>query len=411
MNLDDAMAVADAVLFEGYALYPYRASAAKNRYRWQFGVLAPRGWSEGGGGDPWWQETQCLLLPERPSVRLRGKLRFLQLRRPDRIEPTALPWDEGEIQEVDLETSTVELAAEGEKIVSFRLAGGAGAGAAEAAPTRLWPVAGTVRVAAEPAVDCRAALRLRLRVENVTAWVTPGEPRPEALRGSLLGTHLFLGLEGGAFLSLIDPPAWAAAAAAACRNVGTFPVLAGDRNRRDLLLSAPVILEDHPRVAPESPRDLFDAAEIDEILSLRILTLSDDEKREMRATDPRLRRLLDAVERLGPQDWARMHGATRELGPLPPPAPLAIQLSGVTIGPGTRVKLRPGGRRADAQDMFLEGLTATVEAIMRDVEDRDCLAVTLDEDPARELLRWQRRFHYFYPEEVEPLAPGEDGSA
>jgi hypothetical protein len=409
VSFDDAMAVADAVLFEGYALYPYRASAAKNRYRWQFGVLAPRGWSEGGGGDPWWQETQCLVLPDRPSVRLTGKLRFLRLRGPEQAESTALPWDEGEIQAVDFETSAAELAAGGEKIVSFRLAGGAGAGEGGTGPSRLWPVAGTVRIAAEPAVGCSAALRLRVRVENVTAWVPPGGPRPEALRGSLLGTHLLLGIEGGAFLSLIDPPSWAAAAAAACRNVGTFPVLAGGPDRRDLLLSAPLILEDHPRVAPESPRDLFDATEIDEILSLRILTLSDDEKREMRATDPRLRRLLDNVERLGPQDWARMHGATRELRPLPETAPIAIQVSGLTIGPGTRVKLRPGRRRADAQDMFLEGLTATVEAVMRDVEDRDCLAVTLDDDPAQELLRWQRRFHYFYPEEVEPLAG--EGSA
>jgi hypothetical protein len=85
---------------------------------------------------------------------------------------------------------------------------------------------------------------------------------------------------------------------------------------------------------------------------------------------------------------------------------LQLDIRGATIGPGSRVRLRPGARRTDAQDMFLDGLTATVEAIMRDVEDQDCLAVTIDDDPAREILRWQRRFHYFYPDEVDPL----DGS-
>jgi hypothetical protein len=418
MKLDDAMAVADAVLFEGYALYPYRASSAKNRYRWQFGVLAPRAWSEGGGGDPWWQETQCLVAPADRPVRLQGLLRFMRLCRRDAgVLAQATPWDEGEIEKIEFEVPLASLTTDGELVVPFRLTGRSGLESGNAFPTsqplQSWPLAGVVRVGAEPVPGvAKPLIHLRARVENVTAWITPGEPRNEALRASLLGTHLFLGVEGGDFLSLIDPPKWAAAAAASCRNVRTYPVLAGNAGRCDLLLSAPVILEDHPRVAPESPRDLFDATEIDEILTLRILTLTHTEKREMRATDPRLGALLDSVERLGPEEMARLHGVTRELRELDPApsAPAAIQIGGATVGPGSRVRLRPGTRRSDAQDMFLAGLPATVEAVMRDVEDRDCLAVTIDDDPARELLRWQRRFHYFYPDEVEPLDPARAGS-
>jgi len=234
----------------------------------------------------------------------------------------------------------------------------------------------------------------------------PGAPRDDALRASLLGCHLLLAASGGGFLSLLDPPAWAAGAASGCRNVGTYPVLAGKPDSNDLVLSAPLILYDHPAVAPESPRDLFDAAEIDEILTLRILTLTDEEKREARATDPRLARLIDGVERLGPEGMARLHGSTRALGddgePAERPAPTELRVGGRMIGPGNRVRLRPG-RRTDAQDMFLDGMTATVEAIMRDVEQRDCFAVTVDDDPGAELARWQRRFLYFRPDEVEPL--------
>jgi len=255
----------------------------------------------------------------------------------------------------------------------------------------------------------RPLLKLRLRVENLTAWTLPGAPRDEAMRASLLGCHLLLAVSGGAFMSLLDPPAWAADDAARCRNVGTYPVLAGAPGNRDLMLSSPVILYDHPAVAPESPRDLFDATEIDEILTLRILTLTDDEKREARATDPRLAALIDSVERLPPEAMSRLHGSARELHEVeafPPadrPAPVEILVGGAAVGPGSRVRLRPGARRSDAQDMFLAGMTATVEAVLRDVDNNDCLAVTLDDDPGSEILRWQRRFLYFYPDEIEPL--------
>jgi hypothetical protein len=408
VSFDEARAVADAVLFEGYALYPYRPSSAKNQVRWQFGVLAPRAWSEAGGGDAWWQETQCLVEAgdggERAEVRVR--LRFLQLRRAPApaTAPSAAapPWDEGEVREVDFTFRTAPTGAAHAQTASFFVAGGTDGGPAGA--RRRCPISGVVKMTVERAAASEPLLRLCIRVENVTPWAAPAAPRHEALSASMLGTHLLLEVSSGRFVSLLDPPPGAAAdAAAGCRNVRTYPVLAGPAGRRDLVLSSPVILYDHPAVAPESPGDLFDATEIDEILTLRTLTLTDDEKREARATDPRIAALLDRVERLGPEEMTRLHGAIRELRPLAPVAGPEVVIGGVTVAAGSRVRLRPGPRRTDAQDMFLAGLTARVEAVMRDVDDRDCLAVTVEDDPAADLLREHGRYLYFYPDEVEAL--------
>ena len=78
MKFEQAQKVADAVLYEGYLLYPYRASAMKNQIRWQFGVVMPRDYSEGGDSEPWAMQTECLVEPsDAPALDLR--LRFLQV--------------------------------------------------------------------------------------------------------------------------------------------------------------------------------------------------------------------------------------------------------------------------------------------------------------------------------------------
>jgi hypothetical protein len=123
-----------------------------------------------------------------------------------------------------------------------------------------------------------------------------------------------LRLAGGEFLSLTDPPADAAAEAARCENRGTWPVLAGEPGDRSTLLSSPIILPDHPEIAPESPGDLFDAAEIDQLLTLSILSMTDEERRQMREADPRTRAILERTERLSPDDLMKLHGTIREHG-------------------------------------------------------------------------------------------------
>ncbi len=118
------------------------------------------------------------------------------------------------------------------------------------------------------------------------------------------------------FLSMIDPPEPWRAIAAKCRNLGTWPVLVGEPGSRDTMLSAPIILYDYPQVAPESPGDLFDATEIDEILTLRILTLTEDEKRVMSAVDDRARALLERTESLATEQLLALHGTIRGLRPV-----------------------------------------------------------------------------------------------
>jgi hypothetical protein len=206
---------------------------------------------------------------------------------------------------------------------------------------------------------------------------------------------------------MLDPEPAAETLVASCRNVHTWPVLVGDRRRRDLMLSSPIVLYDYPSVASESPGDLCDATEIDEILSLRIMTLTDDEKREARATDPRAKEIIDRVDGMTPDSLAALHGTMRSaefFNPpgAPSPEDAAVTVGDRSIGKGARVRLRPN-RRADAMDMFLKDQSATVAGVFRDVDERVYVAVTVDKDPGAELHASFGRYFYFDPAEIEPL--------
>ena len=137
-----------------------------------------------------------------------------------------------------------------------------------------------------------------------------------ALRSSLIGTHLLMAAAGARFVSVIDPPEDAREAAGRCRQHRCWPVLAGDGGpdgqTSDVVLAAPIILSDHPAVAPESAVAMFDATEIDEILTLRVLTLTDEEKAQARATDPRAAAIIDRCEQLSPEELQRLHGIMRD---------------------------------------------------------------------------------------------------
>jgi hypothetical protein len=441
-----ARKVADAVLYEGYLLYPYRASAAKNQARWQFGVLMPRLWSEHGPDEPWATQTECLLEPEEATT-VRVLVRFLhvQAKTVEIVDVEAgtfheadtlpvdgselVPWDEAAEQEVAVEAPLARLL-EGELATPFERPGGRRVEPVHDAAGRLvgrtvrrrWPVLGSVKLSAERLEGPYGLVRLRLVLENATAWNDPGADRSVALRHSLVAAHSLIGIDQGVFLSLLDPPEWAKPAAEACQNLHTWPVLIGDEGRRDAMLSSPIILYDHPTIAPESPGDLFDATEIDEILTLRTMALTEDEKREARATDERAAAIIDRVDTMPPELLERLHGAVRYLKEVEgteeeepelvpwwdpgadrtvSPETDGVVVAGVTVARGSRVRLRPG-QRADAQDMFLAGRLATVEAVFLDVDGNRHLAVTLDEDPAADLQRWHGRFLYFSPDEVEP---------
>lgn len=456
-----ARQVADAVLFEGYVLYPYRASAAKNRLRWQFGVLVPTAWGP-AHGEHSFQQTELLMEPKGEAA-LAVEVRFLHARRRtvQRILPggsfeevaelrlddrVLVPWDEGAEERVEASVTLAELDGEGAEIPFSRAAGeetepvtdGDGRCAGRLV-RRTERIEGRVRLRATELDGPYRVLKLTAVVENTSPW-TPaadGEDREAALPHSLLAAHLLLGLSSGSFLSMTDPPEWAKGAVASCLNRHTWPVLAGEPGRADVVLSSPIILEDHPAIAPESIGAMYDSTEIDEILALRTAALTDQEKREARGTDPRAAAVIDLAESMPPEVLERLHGAVRALraitGPDGPrdavelideqdvfrpetpwwdpahadtadPARDRVLVDGVPVGVGSRVLLRPGLRRTDAQDLFLRGRAALVEAVLHDVDGGVHLAVTVEGDPGADIRREQGRFLYFQPDELSPLA-------
>ncbi|WP_455361448.1 hypothetical protein [Streptomyces sp. SYSU K21746] len=460
-----AREVADAVLFEGYVLYPYRASAAKNRLRWQFGVLVPPAWSAAGEEHDF-QHTEILMEP-RAGATLAVELRFLHGRRrtvqrarqdggfetvtelhlDDRV---LVPWDEGSEERVEVTATVADLARDGGVTVPFTrparedteaVLDGAGRPVGRLV-RRCEEIAGVVRLSARELDGPYRVMRLTAVVENTSPWTPDGADadRDAALPRSLVAAHLLLCLADGSFLSMTDPPEWAKGAVAACRNLHTWPVLASEPGRADLVLSSPIILDDHPAIAPESPGALYDATEIDEILALRTAALTDEEKREARGTDDRAAAVIDLADSMPPEVLERLHGAVRALREVTEPGSPAragagtaepsdaydlvrpdtpwwdpasdagvdpardqVLVDGRPVGAGSRVLLRPGLRRTDAQDLFLQGRSAQVEAVLHDVDGGVHLAVTVEGDPGADIRREQGRFLYFQPDEVALL--------
>ncbi len=435
--------VADAVLYEGYVLYPYRRSSIKNRgCRWQFGVLLPRSavapsarddCSVAGSVESWFQQTECLFEPAPDGV-IAVRLRFLQLQRRSvlaacgdgRFEPVTqlntasgpqAGFDEAVSREFDVDFEWRDLL-DSPRVLDVRFDGLESVepirdGAVEVGRVKRqsWPVTASLRCTLERATAPFPLMRMGIRIENSCNDLPADAPRDEALTRALLGTHVMAHASSGAFVSLLDPPAWAATAASRCRNVHTFPVLGGGPGDRDLVLSSPIILYDHPKVAPESPGDLFDATEIDEILSLRTMTLSDDEKREARATDARAAALIDRVDSLAPEKMANLHGVLRSRRPIGSeisPDTASVAVDGGDARAGSLVRLRPRGHGTDAHDMFLVGRTARVAGVYIDVDGERQVAVTIENDPAAELNEWYGRYRYFAPDELELLTnPGD----
>jgi hypothetical protein len=479
--MDHARQVADAILYEGYLLYPYRASAQKNQERFQFGVLMPPGYAQVDPGEPVSSQTECVLEPK-SAVELTARIRFLQLRRrtvlaaPGFAEAGSLrvggteyvPWDEAAEHEHEVTVPLGELLSGGAEF-PFIVPGGldeedlAGPdGQLAGRLVRRWQtLSGVIRLTAERLPGPYGALRVQLTVANRSEVAWPLTRRADGLPFALVAAHSLISVPGGRFLSMTDPPEWAAPIVSGCVNTATWPVLGGPAGCAELILSSPVILYDHPEIAAESAGQLYDSTEIDEILTLRTLTLTDAEKQQARDTDPRAAELLDRLDHLPPEMLERMHGAIRYLRPAGESAPPSagrdsagrdstgrasagqdsaarnaapggrgepdpaiagqapwwdpgadqsvspetdhVLIAGVRVARGSRVRMCPGRRRADAQDLFLAGRTALVEAVLFDVDGQVHLALLPDDDPAADLQRSHGRFLYFGPDEVEPL--------
>ena len=339
-----------ALLYEGSLLYPYRASSLKNQHRWTFGGLYPAAWSS--EGDRTALRCECLV-ETTSTTHLELSLRFLHLT------------DDATTERVV--TVHADPGADLEHLFNF-----SGPGCE--------PVRGLLSAHCDPLTP--GVVRLALRAANLT---TPGPltNRDAAQRHTMLSAHLVLTVRDGAFVSALDPPA--SLAAHTLVQDGVFPVLVGPPEARDTMVASPIILYDHPQISPESSGDHFDATEIDELLALRVLTLTDAEKAE---ATPQARAILARAEALDAAALRKLHGTWRA----------------VVLAPGTRVRIhpRPGG---DIFDRALAGRVATIAAAERDLEDRLHYAVTIDDDPGRDLgaAGWPGHRFFFSPEEVEPI--------
>src|SRR5271166_1192095 len=424
---DRARAVADAVLYEGYLLYPYRGTSSKNQSRWQFGVLGPPGAADAGLGEDDTLAAQ-FLVDGASAITL--VVRFLQLqhRQTEReaaggFEPVHelatvsgswLSWDEA----VEYETSFGPITFD-EPTFSAAVVAPAATDVESVDGGRLvrehHEARGELTVTSEPVGAVR---RVSVCLANVG---DPPNDKTDAIARSMIGTHVIAEVVGGQFVSLLEPPEAAAGAVDRCTQHRCFPVLAGPPGAFDVLLVSPIILYDHPEVAEQSNTALFDCTEIDEILTLRVMTMTDEEKEQARATDPRAAQIIDQCDAMSPEAMARLHGVLRDphagLVPEVPDGidwwdPLAdnavrpeidaVLVNGTRVARGSQVRLRPR-RNADAQDIFVAGKTARVTSVHEDVEGNKHVAVVVDEDPAADLHDWYGRYLYFSPDEVEPL--------
>jgi len=458
---DPVEKIAATVLYEGYMLWPYRRSSRKNQRRWTFGGVYPQAYSEASGGDdPWLMQTQCLVTGANPSVEV--KVRFLHIveRKVGRTGADGelefvdelrvggeryLAWDEAVEREIVVES--LELAKlDAPRKVAIHVATGSeeetltsSAGSPVGMLVRSSEaLEGSIEVGVETVGA--GVFKLTVKIANTAPW--SGEDRESTLRRTFVSTHTILHAEAGEFVSLMDPPGKLARAAGECENIKTWPVLVGEDGEKGRMLSSPIILYDYPKIAPESPGDLFDGTEIDQMLRLNILTMTDDEKEEMRATDPRSREILERTEALSQDELLSLHGAIREFRvlraepeadvhatrDLPPlemhsfaipelsdmdmdpfailesSPPESVTIHDVEVGKGSRVRLHPR-RGGDIMDIALAGKAAIIEAIEQDYEGRIHLSVTIEDDPGRDLGVERVLGHRFFfdPEEVEPL--------
>lgn len=328
MNRELAKKIADTVLYEGYMLYPYRRSAIKNQQRWSFGIIYPPAFEEvQSGTERSVMHSECLL-EIKAEARIDVELRFLQL-----VEVAALSGTTsdttppGENSEEGIERSfafsmslpgdwysepfsfpancKTEPLIDGERSV---------VGSRKRTQREL---SGSVTLSPKRISD--RVLKLTIEVINETRSPSNSLDRASALQRSLLSAHTILSVTGARFVSLLDPPENLREAVSQCRNVGNFPVMLGEEGERDVMLCSPIVLYDYPQIAPESAGDFYDSTEMDEMLTLRVMTLSDEEKAEVRGSDDRVRDLLQRTEKTAREQLMRTHGTIRGLRPSTPP--------------------------------------------------------------------------------------------
>lgn len=451
MDLKLIEKIADAVLYEGYNLYPYRPSATKNQRRWTFGRVYPEAYSVAQkGAEPCLLQTQVVVIGSTesgPTLEIRA--RFLQVMdrqigqlstplaelpaegEPDfqivgelRLgEDIFQTWQEGlerdvTVTAINLQDVTIQPYQQPFTFVASRALEPIKQGNDEVVGVivrQQQHLEGLIEVEVEGVGE--QVFRVTVRLKNVSPLENAEQKKElEVIPQTFASAHAILGVQNGAFISLIDPPEPYQEVAAACKNVGVWPVLVGEAGSHETMLASPIILYDYPEVSPESAGNFFDGTEIDEMLALRVLTLTDEEKREMAHADEHTRKLLERTETLPQEHFMKLHGALRGIGSVPPEelSPWdflgentrleGVFVNGVYYKAGDRVRLKPRGG-ADIFDIVLAGQIAIIEAIEQDFEDKIHFAVVIEDDPGRDLGMMRQPGHRFFyaADEVELL--------
>lgn len=256
----------DSLVFEGYALYPYTSAATKNATPTPFGIVYPPAYAAGADGPLDHLQAQVVQAGG-PDCGISGEVRFLS---------ATGPGHQAQERRVAIPEPAARVAID------------------------VPPLTATAVLSVE---EVAAGRRVTLRVENHTV-VEPGLARAEALRSSLLSTHVVLRVAGGRFVSPLEAE-W-------CENVNTWPFLATDAD--DAVVGAAMVLPDHPELAPQSRGSMFDGTEIEEALLLHVLALSDAEREQIAAADPAVREMVARAAAAAPEEVMRLHGVMRPAG-------------------------------------------------------------------------------------------------
>lgn len=386
----------ESLLYEGYALYPYTPSATKNATPTPFGIVYPPAYAKGSAATFDHLRVDCVL-ESGGDAALSGSVRFLQ---------AAGDRHEGAERRLEIPPTPVATLIDDGAGKSFAFEGEQ-------------PVSGRARLRAEQLEG--DLVRVRMCVHNTTE-VEGAEDmaRGDALKASLISTHVVVKASAGRFASPLEREGPAGAAAARCESVNSFPVLASSDDRA--ILGAAIVLPDHPQLSPESRVNLFDNTEIEEALLLHVKTLSDSERDEIAQQDPAVREMIARADGVSNEDLMAMHGLMRPSsevpgwspagGPLdlgPPPEPghpnpgeETMEVARGTIRKGGKVILHPGESSRDPLDGMLKGRVATIERIYYDMDDKVHVGVTVDGDASQELYRETGRYIFFKGDEVEP---------
>lgn len=314
--------IADAVLYEGYLLYPYRPTAVKNQQRWNFGVVCPQAYEQvQQGNESATMRTECLIeAGGSTTITVRVRFLHLMLRESKDVADPVLgrAWQEAVEREVSLPRVRIgEL--ESVQCAQFEFPASRATEKKGLVVRTQQAIAGEIQVSATKLdnsyeIGNRRLAKVSVVISNLSEFeAASATTRDDALMRSFVSTHTILEVEDGSFVSLLDPPEPYQAVASECVNKGTYPVLVGAEGDRGCVLSSPIILYDYPQIAPQSAGDLFDGTEIDEILTLRIMSLTDDEKREMRNADELARKLLERTESMSHEQLLNLHGVMKKV--------------------------------------------------------------------------------------------------